>query len=74
MHNLAAELPEDVWPEFEGPRTSVLPRPSRAIARELAAGLVADDGEDHERAVARFMDNFEACIPTCASRLRITVR
>src|SRR6266478_10203619 len=35
---------------------------SRAIARELAAGVVADYGKEHERAVACFMDDFEACI------------
>jgi hypothetical protein len=30
--------------------------------RDLAAGLVADYAKDHERAVACFMDDFEACI------------
>jgi hypothetical protein len=36
--------------------------PSRAIARELAAGVVADYGRDEERSVACFIDDFEACI------------
>jgi putative transposase len=36
--------------------------PSRAIARELAAGVVADYGGEHDRAVACFRDDFEACI------------
>ena len=36
--------------------------PSRAIARELAAGIVADYGQEQERGVACFMDDFEACI------------
>ena len=35
---------------------------SRAIARELAAGVVADYGREHDRAVACFRDDFEACI------------
>jgi putative transposase len=33
-----------------------------AIARELAAGIVADYGREQERGVACFMDDFEACI------------
>ena len=36
--------------------------PSRAIARELAAGVVADYGRDQERGIACFTDDFEACI------------
>jgi Transposase, Mutator family len=36
--------------------------PSRAIARELAAGIVADYSREQERGVACFMDDFEACI------------
>jgi hypothetical protein len=36
--------------------------PSRAIACELAAGVVAHYGREHERAVACFMDDIEACI------------
>jgi hypothetical protein len=34
----------------------------RAIARELAAGIVADYSREQERGVACFMDDFEACI------------
>jgi putative transposase len=62
MRNLAAKLPEDVWPEFKVRAQACYHAPSRSIARELAAGLVADYGKDHERAVACFMDDFEACI------------
>jgi putative transposase len=51
-----------VWPEFKVRAQASYHAPSRAIARELAAGLVADYGKDHERAVACFMDDFEACI------------
>ena len=36
--------------------------PSRAIARELAAGIVADYGRKYDSAVACFIDDFEACI------------
>ena len=46
--------------------------PSRAIARELAAGIVADYGREQERGVACFMDDFEACIAHL--RLPITHR
>jgi hypothetical protein len=42
--------------------------PSRAIARELAAGVVADYGREHDRAVACFRDDFEACIARVALR------
>ena len=41
MRNLAAKLPEDVWPEFKVRAQASYHAPSRAIARELAAGLVA---------------------------------
>ena len=36
--------------------------PSRAIARDLAAGVVADYSRTHDSAVACSMDDFEACI------------
>lgn len=36
--------------------------PSRAIARELAAGVIADYTRKHDSAVSCFMDDFEACI------------
>jgi putative transposase len=36
--------------------------PSPYGTRDLAAGVVADYGREHERAVACFMDDFEACI------------
>jgi transposase-like protein len=60
MRNLAAKVPEDVWPEFKGAGAGGLS--SRAIARDLAAGVVADYGRDEERGVACFMDDFDACI------------
>jgi transposase-like protein len=62
MRNLAAKLPEDVWPEFKARAKASYEAPSRAIARDLARGLVADYEADYPSAVACFMDDFEACI------------
>src|SRR6266404_4699578 len=62
MRNLASKVPEEVWPEFKARVQAAYQAPSRAIARELAAGVVADYGGEHDRAVACFMDDFEACI------------
>ena len=53
--------PED-WPEFKVRVQSAYQAPSRAIARDLAAGVVADYSRQHDGAVACFMDDFEACI------------
>ena len=44
------------------PAQAAYQAPSRAIARELAAGVVADYGRKYDSAVACFMDDFEACI------------
>ena len=62
MRNLAAKVPEDVWPDFKVRAQAAYQAPSRAIARELAAGVVADYGRKYDNAVACFMDDFEACI------------
>ena len=62
MRNLAAKVPEDVWPDFKVRAQAAYQAPSRAIARELAAGVVADYGRKYDSAVACFMDDFEACI------------
>jgi putative transposase len=62
MRNLAAKVPEDIWPDFKARVQAAYQAPSRAIARELAAGIVADYGQEQERGVACFMDDFEACI------------
>jgi putative transposase len=62
MRNLAAKVPEDVWPDFKARVQAAYQAPSRAIAGDLAAGVVADYGRDQERGVACFMDDFEACI------------
>ncbi len=62
MRNLAAKLPEDVWPEFKTRATASYQAPSRAIARDLAAGVVAEYEADYPTAVACFRDDFEACI------------
>jgi hypothetical protein len=44
--------------------------PSRAIARELAVGVVTDYDRKYNNAVVCFMDDFEACI----AHLRFLVR
>jgi transposase-like protein len=62
MRNLANKVPEDLWPEFKARATAAYQAPSRAIARELAAGVVADFEDQLPSAVACFMDDFEACI------------
>jgi putative transposase len=62
MRNLAAKVPEDRWPEFKALATAAYQAPSRAIARDLAAGLVKDYEAELPSAVACFMDDFEAAI------------
>jgi len=62
MRNLAAKVPEDLWPDFKARATAVYQAPSRAIARDLADGLVADYEKELPSAVACFTDDFEACI------------
>ena len=62
MRNLAAKVPEDLWPEFKARATAAYQAPSRAIARDLAAGLVANYEAELPSATACFMDDFEACI------------
>jgi transposase-like protein len=62
LRNLAAKVPEDVWPEFKARATAAYQAPSRTIARELAAGVVADFEAELPSAVACFLDDFEACI------------
>jgi transposase-like protein len=62
MRNLAAKVPEDLWPEFKARATAAYQAPSRKIARELAEGLVADYGTEFANATACFRDDFEACI------------
>lgn len=62
MRNLSAKLPEDIWPEFKARAKASYEAPSRAIARDLARGVVADYENDYPSAVSCFMDDFEACI------------
>ncbi len=62
MRNLAAKVPEDLWPEVKARITAAYQAPSRAIARDLAKGIVEDHEKDLPTAVACFMDDFEACI------------
>ena len=62
MRNLAAKVPEDIWPEVKARIQAVYQAPSRAIARDLAKGVIEDFGRDLPSAVACFEDDFEACI------------
>ena len=62
MRNLAAKVPEDVWPEVKARIQAAYQAPSRAIARELARGVAEDFERDLPSAMACFMDDFEACI------------
>jgi len=71
MRNLAAKVPDDLWPDFKARAIAAYQAPSRKIARELAEGVVADYGE-LANALACFMDDFEACIAHL--RLPITHR
>jgi putative transposase len=62
MRNLAAKVPVDLWPEFKVRVTACYQAPSRAIARQLAAGIRADYADSLPSALACFEDDFEACI------------
>ena len=62
MRNPAAEVPEDQWPAFEARVRAARQAPSRAIARDSAAGVVKDYENDLPGAVACFSDDVEACI------------
>jgi putative transposase len=62
MRNLAIKVPADLWPEFKARVTACYQAPSRAIARDLAAGIRADHATLVPSAVACFEDDLEACI------------
>ena len=62
MRNLAAKVPEDLWPDFKARATAAYQAPSRMIARDLAEGLVRDYEAELPSAVACFLDDLEACI------------
>ncbi len=62
IRNLAAKVPEDRWPDFKARVQAAYQAPSRALARDLAEGLVKDYEAELPSAVACFQDDFEACI------------
>jgi hypothetical protein len=62
MRNLAVKVPTDLWAEFKARVTAGYQAPSRAIARQLAAGVRADYANLLPSALACFEDDFEACI------------
>jgi transposase-like protein len=62
MRNLSAKVPEDLWPDFKARAQAAYQAPSRAIARDLAEGLIRDYEKELPSAVACFQDDLEACI------------
>jgi putative transposase len=62
MRNLAAKTPADLWPELKMRVQAAYQAPSRAIARDLARGVIADFSDMLPSAVRCFSDDFEACI------------
>ena len=62
MRNLVAKVPDDVWPEFKGRVTAAYQAPSRAIARDLAEGMIRDYAKELPSPERCFEDDFEACI------------
>lgn len=62
MRNLAAKVPEDLWPEVNARVRAAWQLPSRAIARDLAQGVVEDVERELPSAMTCFMDDFEVCI------------
>jgi putative transposase len=62
MRNLAVKVPEPAWQEFKERVRACYQAPSRAIARELRDGVVADYARELPNAVACFADDFEARI------------
>ncbi len=69
MRNLAAEVPEDMWPEVKARIQAVYQTPSRVEARDLAKGVIVDYGKELHSAGACFRDDSEASI----AQLRIPV-
>jgi transposase-like protein len=62
LRNLAAKVPTDVWPDFKARVLACYQAPSRAIARELAAGVRADYATLMPSELRCFEDDFEVCI------------
>ena len=62
MRNLAAKVPTDLWPKFKTRVAACYQAPSRAIARQLAAGIRADYADVLPSAFICFDDDFGACI------------
>ena len=58
MRNLVAKVPDDTWPGFKDRVTAAYQAPSRAIARDLAEGLM----RDYAKGLPSTVRCFEACI------------
>jgi putative transposase len=63
------KVPAEQWPEFKARVMACYQAPSRAIARDLRTGIMADYVESLPAAVKCFDDDFEACI----AHLRLAV-
>jgi Transposase, Mutator family len=59
MRNLAAKVPTDPWPEFKARVTACYQAPSRAIARQLAAGIRADLLDEQRHATGALADTLD---------------
>jgi transposase-like protein len=68
MRNLAAKVPTDLWPEFKTRVAACYQAPSRAIARQLAAGIRADYADVLPSAFAVLTTTWGPASPTCACR------
>lgn len=72
--NLAAKVPEDLWPEVKARIQAAYQAPSRAIAHDLASGMVEDFGKELPSAIACFQDDFETCIAHLADAVEADSR
>ena len=68
MRNFAAKVYTDLWPEFKTRVAACYPAPSRAITRQLAAGIRADYADVLPSAFACFDDDFGACSQAIVER------
>ncbi len=68
MRNLPAKLPEDLWPDFKARVQAAYQAPSRAIARDLAEGLIKDYEAQLPSAGPASRATSRPASPTCACR------
>ena len=71
MRNLAAKVPEDVWPDFKARAQAVYQAPSRAIARSSQPTSLPIMAESTTARSAASWTTSKPASPTCDSRSRI---